>query len=53
MMTRMIGASSELVDAGEDGSLIPPAELEEFSKQVMEACRAGVSAPSTHSQSGY
>jgi hypothetical protein len=45
MMTRMIGASSELVIHGEDGSLIPPAELEEFSKQVMEALLEQESRP--------
>jgi hypothetical protein len=36
-MMQMIGASSEWVIHRDDGSLVPPAELEEFSRQVMEA----------------
>jgi hypothetical protein len=36
-MMQMVGASSEWVIHGDDGSLIPPAQLEELSKQIMEA----------------
>ena len=44
MMTRMFAASSELV-IHHAGSLIPPAELEELSKQVMEALLEQESRP--------
>jgi hypothetical protein len=37
MMMHLVGASSEWVLHAEDGSLIPPAQLEELSKQIMEA----------------
>jgi hypothetical protein len=37
MMMHMVGANSKWVIRRDDGSLIPPEELEEFSKQVMEA----------------
>jgi hypothetical protein len=44
MMTRMFAASSELV-IHHAGSLIPPAELDELSKQVMEALLEQESRP--------
>jgi hypothetical protein len=37
MMLQMVGASSDWILHGDDGSLIPPTELEELTKQVMEA----------------